>query len=53
MSSPLFDNIKPFKFSDLNGKTLKIFTGTDSGVTTTIGKDVETGVMYVLKCEKE
>ncbi|WP_416045892.1 hypothetical protein [Priestia megaterium] len=53
MSERIFENIKPFKFSDLNGKTLKIFTGSDSGVTTTVGKDVETGVIYVLAAEME
>jgi hypothetical protein len=51
MSKPLFDNIPTFNFSELNGKTLKIYSGTDSGVTTTIGRDIETGKIYVLKCE--
>jgi len=51
MNKPLFDNIPTFKFSELNGKTLKIFSATDSGVTTTVGRDIETGKIYVLKYE--
>jgi hypothetical protein len=45
--------IKPFKFSDLNGKTLRIYSAQDvtdkSTTTVTVGIDIHDGNMYVLE----
>lgn len=49
--------IKPFEWTELHNKTLKIYVGKDrsSGIdytcVTTIGKDIETGKAYVLNNE--
>jgi hypothetical protein len=44
--------IKPFKFSDLNGKTLRIYSAQDVTdeltMTVTVGIDIHDGKMYVL-----
>jgi hypothetical protein len=48
-------DIKAFKMSDLNGKTLRIYSSSDSEngitVTTTVGIDDASGKMYVLESE--
>jgi hypothetical protein len=47
--------IKPFKMSELNGKTLSVYSDSDSAegvtVTTTVAIDVTDGKMYVLESE--
>jgi hypothetical protein len=49
--------IKPFKFSDLNGKTLRIYSAhdiTDKLTTTvTVGIDINDGNMYVLEVNRK
>jgi hypothetical protein len=49
--------IKPFKFSDLNGKTLRIFSAQDvtdkSTTTVTVGIDIHDGNMYVLEVKRK
>jgi len=46
-----------FKWSDLDGKTLKIKVGEDVGdvikITSVMGQDVETGEQYLLISETE
>jgi hypothetical protein len=49
--------IKPFKFSDLNGKTLRIYSAQDVTdeltVTVTVGIDIHDGKMYVLEVKRK
>lgn len=44
-----FSSIKTYELSDLHGKQLRIYSGIDSGITTTIGVDVNSGHVYVLE----
>ena len=49
----IFDRITTFRWAELEGKTLEIVVSRDSGFITVGGKDVKTGVLYVLHCKKE
>jgi len=51
--SNVFERIPTFKWAELGGKTLEIVVSRDSGFITIGGRDIKTGVMYVLKCEAE
>lgn len=55
---PVFNfEVKTFTMSDLSGKTIEIFSGSDyaNGMSTTVtmGRDVKTGVIYVLDSKTE
>lgn len=53
----VFENIKTFEWEDLEGKTLNIHmstdlsNGTDYTCKTAYGKDIKTGIKYILNIE--
>lgn len=47
------EDIKIFDYRDLHNKTLKIEVAENARWLIVIGKDIETGVNYVLKEEKK
>ncbi|WP_343224452.1 dUTP diphosphatase [Paenibacillus sp. ACRRX] len=49
----VFEKITRFDDSDLNGKTLEMYYTKCGGMVLLAGRDVETGVIYVIRLEKE
>lgn len=47
----LLDNFKPLSYEGLDGKTLELGVNNDSDGLTVAGRDIETGVLYVLVSE--
>ena len=47
----LFNDIKPYDYSELNGKTLQISVVDDEELFVMSGKDVESDKIYILQYE--
>lgn len=47
----LFNDIKPYDYSELNGKTLQISVVDDEELFVMFGKDIESDKVYILNYE--
>lgn len=45
----LYKPIKPFKLTELSGRTLRIYVAHDNGVSVVAGRDLDNGCVYILE----